>query len=211
MILRTLMVGDLGTNCYLVACSETRAGLVIDPGGHAARILAAVRELAIDVQLIALTHFHFDHILATDEVRDATGAPLAIHRAEGDMLTHPPALFRMFAPGTPAGMVADRLLDDDEVLEVGALRIQVLATPGHSPGGVSFWVADEDVVFSGDALFREGVGRTDFPGSNSRVLVRSIRERLFALPAETVVYPGHGPSTTIAHERARNPWVGDNA
>ena len=209
MILRTLMVGDLDTNCYLVGCSETHAGLVIDPGGHAERILDAVRELALDVQLVVLTHYHFDHILAADDVCEATGAPLAIHRAEGELLTNPPALFRFFAPATPSGMVADRLLDDDEVIEVGDLRVRVLATPGHSPGGISLWVEGEDVVFSGDALFREGVGRTDFPGSSSEVLMRSIRQRLYTLPDETAVYPGHGPSTTIGHERANNPWVPD--
>ena len=207
MILRQLVVGRLSTNCYMLGCERTREAMVIDPGGDAGSILEAVVELDLQVQQIVLTHSHFDHILAADELRSATGAGLAIHSSEASMLTDPPALFRFFAPQTPRGLVADRLLDDGDILSVGELQAEVLHTPGHSPGGISLWMAEEGIVFCGDTLFQQGVGRSDFPGSDHETLMRSIRERLYALPDETVVYPGHGPSTTIGHERQHNPWV----
>lgn len=207
MILRTLEVGVLRTNCYLVACEETREAIIIDPGDDAEQILEFVEELEVEVQLIVLTHFHFDHVLAAGAVRSRTQAPLAIHRSEAAYLANPPSLFRFFAPNVPRDLVAGRLLRDGDHLAVGRMDGIVLHTPGHSPGGISLWLPDEGVVFCGDTLFREGMGRTDFPGARQQTLVRSIRERLFSLPDETVVYPGHGPQTTIGHERRHNPWV----
>jgi hydroxyacylglutathione hydrolase len=208
MILRTYPVGQLGTNCYLIASESTHEAMLVDPGGDAAHILEIVRQLQVQVRHIVLTHFHFDHILAVESVRQATGAPLAIHQDDAEALTNPPTLFRFFAPQTPRGIVAERLLQDGDNLMAGELSGQVLHTPGHSPGGISLWFAIEKVVLTGDALFREGLGRTDFPGASHDELVRSIQERLFTLPDETVVYPGHGPATTIGHERQHNPWVG---
>ena len=208
MILETLVVGDLSTNCYLVGCERTREAMVIDPGGDAERILGAVRGAGVRVGQIVLTHFHFDHVLAAKAVQTSTGATLAIHYSEGDYLAQPPLLFRFFTPSVPKGLEASLLLHDGDRVQIGDLDVQVLHTPGHSPGGISLWIPGEGVVFSGDALFREGVGRTDFPGSDRDALAVSIRERLFALPDETVVYPGHGPATTIGHERRYNPWVG---
>jgi glyoxylase-like metal-dependent hydrolase (beta-lactamase superfamily II) len=208
MILRALVVGRLKTNCYLVGCPQTHEGATIDPGGDAQEILAAADDLGVHVRQIVLTHFHFDHTLAVGPVRTATGASLAIHKDDAPYLTNPPALFRFFAPNIPRGLVADRLLQDGEILTIGELSVKVLHTPGHSPGGISLWIAAEGVVFSGDTLFREGLGRTDFPGCDHQALIRSIRGKLFALPDETIVYPGHGPETTIGHERRHNPWVG---
>ena len=207
MILRTRTVGRLGTNCYVVACERTHQAMVVDPGGDLQDISSTLEEIGAQAQQIVLTHFHFDHILAADPLRQETGASLAIHEAEAPHLTNPPALFRAFSPDVPQGLVADQLLHDGDVLSVGDIRVEVLHTPGHSPGGISLWLPDEQIVFSGDALFREGIGRTDFPGSSSDQLLRSIREKLFALPDETVVYPGHGPSTTVGYEKSHNPWV----
>ena len=208
VILCTLVVGPLQTNCYLVGCERTRQAMIIDPGADADKIMAAVVRLGLKVTQIVLTHSHFDHILAVDPVRSETGAVVAIHEHEAEHLTQPPTLFRFFAPNIPEGLVADRLLHDHDLLSVGDLKARVIHTPGHSPGGVSLYVASEGVVFCGDSLFRDGVGRTDFPGSSHHLLVRSIRERLFALPDETTVYPGHGPQTTIGRERRHNPWIG---
>lgn len=209
MLLRALTVGRLGTNCYLVAEGTGHGAIVIDPGGDAPLILETLRELDLRPSQIVLTHFHFDHVLAVPELRAATGATLAIHRADAPLLEDPPALFRFFTPQVPTGLKADVLLEDGQLLAVGGLTLQVLHTPGHSPGGISLWLANEGVVFSGDALFREGVGRTDFPGCSADALLHSIRERLLTLPDDTRVYPGHGPATTIAHERAHNPWIED--
>ncbi|NLG50001.1 MAG: MBL fold metallo-hydrolase [Chloroflexi bacterium] len=209
MMLRTLTVGRLGTNCYVVACERTRQAMVVDPGDDAQDIQRALDELEAQARLIVLTHFHFDHMLAADPLRRETGATLAIHEADAAHLTRPPALFRFFSPNVPEGLVADQLLHDGDALAVGDIRVEVLHTPGHSPGGISLWLPEEQVVFSGDALFRQGIGRTDFPGCSSDLLLRSIREKLFALPDETVVYPGHGPATTIGYEKQHNPWVAD--
>jgi len=211
MILQALAVGQLKTNCYLVGCPHTHEALVIDPGGDAEDILSAVRELGVQVRRIALTHFHFDHVLAVEPVRSATGASLLIHKDDAQHLTNPPALFRFFVPGTPRGLVADRTLQDGDTLAVGELTVKVLHTPGHSPGGISLWMPAEGVVFCGDTLFRDGLGRTDFPGSSYEMLVESIHNKLFTLPDETMVYPGHGPPTTIGYERRNSPWLDSRA
>ncbi len=207
MIMRALAVGQLKTNCYLVACERTREAIAIDPGGDAEVILDAAATLAVQVKQIVLTHFHFDHLLAVEAVIAATGAELAIHESEAELLANPPALFRYFAPQIPRGLVAGRLLADGDRLAVGDLSAEVLHTPGHSPGGISLWIASEGVVFSGDTLFRQGLGRTDFPGGDQDVLLRSIRERLLVLPDNARVYPGHGPATTIGYEKLHNPWL----
>lgn len=211
MILRILSVGQLRTNCYLLGCPNTREAMVIDPGGDVEAILSAIRDAQVRVIQIVLTHFHFDHCLAAEPLRSATGASLLIHREDAPYLIKPPALFRFFVPGVPRGLVADRTLEDGEHIPVGGLEVQVLHTPGHSPGGISLWVPDEGVIFCGDTLFREGLGRTDFPGSSHEVLLASIRNKLFTLPDETIVYPGHGPETTIGHERRYNPWIVSSA
>ena len=207
MLLKTLEVGRIRTNCYVLVCERTRQALVIDPGDDVEIIQAALVAADASLQLIALTHYHFDHVLAVEALRRTSTAPVVIGDAEVDLLAKPPALFRFFREMRQS-IVADRGLQDQEVLQVGDLSVTALATPGHSPGGMSFWLPEHGVVFSGDALFCGGVGRTDLPGSDETELLRSIREVLFALPAETKVYPGHGPSTTIGHERRTNPWAG---
>jgi glyoxylase-like metal-dependent hydrolase (beta-lactamase superfamily II) len=206
MLFRSLAVGPLRTNCYVMACERTRQAFVVDPGGDPERILEALRQLDATLVLIALTHYHFDHVLAADALRSATTAPIAIGRGEAKALQHPPVLFRFYQEER-VSLTADRLLDDGDILTVGDLLVQVLATPGHSPAGVSYWVESEGVVYSGDTLLCESVGRVDFVGGNADELLRSIREELFALPEETLVYPGHGPRTTIGHERRHNPWT----
>ena len=207
VIVQTLSVGALGTNCYVVGCEHTREAMVVDPGDEAERIVAAAEDLGLTITRIVLTHYHFDHVLGAEALHAQTGAPVAIHESGTQLLAHPPAVFRMFAPGVASGPVADEELHDGDQLAVGDLKLTVLATPGHSPDGISLLLAEEGVVFCGDAIFREGIGRTDFPGSSHAVLMSSIKEKLFALPDETLLYPGHGPATTVGHERARNPWV----
>lgn len=206
MLLRILQVGQLASNCYLVGCERTRQGVVIDPGDEAAVIQRAIEEAQLEITLIVLTHYHFDHIAAAAPLREATGAPVAIHADEAELLQNPPALFRFFQPRIPT-LQADRLLRDGERITVGDLAMQVLHTPGHSPGGISLHLPAEGVVFCGDTLFREGIGRTDFPGGDMGTLEASIRQRLYALDDETVVYPGHGPKTTIGWEKRHNPFV----
>jgi len=206
VIVETLVVGDLQTNCYLVKDPATGQGLVIDPGDEAERILRRVADLGIDVAAVVLTHFHFDHVLAAEEVASSVQAPLAIHRADSRWLEEPPALFRQFIPQPPS-LRAGLLVEDDGTLAFGTLELRVLHTPGHSPGGISLWCEAAATVFAGDALFAGSVGRSDLPGGDHDALIWGIRERLLVLPDETIVYPGHGPSTTVRAEREGNPWL----
>ncbi len=206
MVIKTVQVGITQTNCYIVGCEETGEGVVIDPGGHPERVLKALRESGLHVRYILNTHCHFDHIGANADIVAATGAALALHPAELPLLQARggAALFGVFVKESPP---PDLELEPGQVLEVGRLRFQALHTPGHSPGGMTFYLEDEGVAFDGDVLFAGGVGRTDLPGGDWETLMRSIREVLFALPDETVLYPGHGPATTIGHEKRHNPWI----
>lgn len=206
MILRTLQVGPLQTNCYIVGCEQTRQGVVIDPGGHPERILRAVQEAGLTIRYVLNTHCHFDHMAANADIVAATGAPLAIHPAERPILDSRGGA-AWFGVPVPASPPPDLELTDGQILEVGTLRLHVLHTPGHSPGSVTFYLPDEGVAFDGDVLFAMGVGRTDLPGGDWDTLMRSIGEVLFSLPDETVLYPGHGPSTTVGQEKRFNPWL----
>ncbi len=206
MFLQTLVVGPIQTNCYIVGCEETKEAAIIDPGGDAGRILKAVRDAGLKVRYVLNTHCHFDHMAANGEVVAATGAPLAVHPAERPILEDRggASWFGMPIPPSP---LPDLELADGQVLEVGSLRLKVLHTPGHSPGSVTFYVQEEGVAFDGDVLFAMGVGRTDLPGGDWDTLMRSIANVLFSLPEETVLYPGHGPRTTVGQEKRFNPWL----
>lgn len=204
MELITLPLGFTATNCYVVACERTREALVVDPGDEAEVILQEIASRGLDVKLIVLTHFHFDHVGAVQEVQQATGAPVGIGAGDAALLEKPPM---MFGARGPAGLKAERLLLGGDTLQVGDIIINVIETPGHSPGGISLYVPDEATLFAGDTLFHQGVGRTDLPGSSSAALVNSIHTQLYTLPDDTVVYPGHGPETTIGYEKRHNPFV----
>jgi len=207
MIIEALAVGPLQTNCYVVGDEASGEGIVIDPGGDATTILEVVRRLKLKIKLVVNTHGHFDHIMANKEVVEGTGAPLAIHPDDASMLTSPLRSFSFFAGSFRPGPAATVSLTEGSIVEVGSLKLQVLHTPGHSPGSISLWCAEQKIVFSGDALFNLGIGRTDFPGGSMRVLLQSIRDKLFTLPDDVVVYSGHGPQTTIGFERAHNPFL----
>ncbi|MBN1810549.1 MAG: MBL fold metallo-hydrolase [Anaerolineae bacterium] len=206
MILSTVHVGITQTNCYVAGCEETWEGVVIDPGGHPERVLKAVDENGLTIRYVLNTHCHFDHMGANAEIVAATGAPLALHPAELPILQAQGGA-AWFGVAVSESPMPDVELEDGQVLEVGALRLQVLHTPGHSPGGVTFYLAEEGVAFDGDVLFAGGVGRADLPGGDWDTLTRSIREVLFKLPDETVLYPGHMSKTTVGHEKAHNPWL----
>ena len=206
MIIRTIPVGITQTNCYIAGCDETMQGAVIDPGDNAERILKAVRESGLAVRYVFNTHCHFDHMGANADVVEATGALLALHPAELPILEARggAAWFGVQVKESPS---PDVELGPGQMLTVGTLRFQVLHTPGHSPGGVTLYLEEEGVAFDGDVLFASGVGRTDLPGGDWETLERSIRDVLIALPDETVLYPGHGPKTTVGQEKRSNPWV----
>jgi len=207
MIIKELVVGPLQTNCYIVGCEETLKGAVIDPGGSADEILSEVERLGLDIVAVINTHGHVDHVLANREVKEATGAPLMIHAQDAPMLTNPMKGLAFLLGRVRPSPRPDRLLAEGDEVEVGQIKLTVLHTPGHSPGSISLLAAQEGAVFSGDVLFRMSIGRTDLPGGSFETLMRSIKEVLFSLPDDTIVYSGHGPKTTVGFEKSNNPWV----
>ena len=207
MIVKMLAVGAFAANCYVVGSSATNEGMIIDPGAEADAILGTVQQTGLSVSMIVITHAHIDHVGALREVQEKTHAQFAIHESEKGLLLSAPmrmltslGISPVKSPPRP-----DRLLKDGECIEVGDLQFEVLHTPGHSSGGIC--LSGHGVVFSGDTLFNLGIGRTDFPGCSHERLIKSIREKLMVLPDETIVYPGHGPTTTIGDERRANPFL----
>lgn len=206
LILASRALGPIGANCYVIGDPVTRLAAVIDPGAGDPWIHATVRQHGLKVQYILLTHSHGDHIMGIDSVHTWSRAPVAIHGAEAEMLADPMRNFSALM-GQPTAVQADRLLKHGDTLALGELRIEVRHTPGHSPGGVSFYLPAQGLVFSGDALFAGSVGRTDIPGAEPEKLVPGIKAQLLTLPGETTVYPGHGPATTVADEAEYNPFL----
>ncbi len=212
MIVKMLQVGPIMTNCYIVGCEETKQGAIIDPGGNGERILAEVQRLGLEIKYVINTHGHFDHTLANEEVmeglKESQQQPplLAIHEADAPMLKSSGGalLFGMRNFSSPA---ADMYLKEGDVLTLGQVKLKVLYTPGHSMGSVSLLNEEEKAVFDGDVLFNMGIGRTDLAGGSFETLMDSIRNKLLTLPDETVVYSGHGLTTTIGRERAGNPFL----
>ncbi|HLJ61282.1 MAG TPA: MBL fold metallo-hydrolase [bacterium] len=206
MILEGFPVGPVQANCYLFGDDAVGELFVIDPGDEPERILAAVRRHGGRVAAIVNTHGHFDHVMAVEAVRRATGAPFWIHEAERQVLAEGPARAKeIFGVDVPPSPAVDRWLKDGELLRVGSLGLTVRHTPGHSPGGVC--LLGEGLAFVGDTLFAGSIGRTDLPGASTEALLESIARVLLPLPDDTICYPGHGPETTIGEERRSNPFL----
>lgn len=205
MLLEKLEVGPLGVNCYLAGDEAGREAIIIDPGADAEAIISSVEKLKLDVKLLVVTHGHFDHTGALKALKDATNAGIAIHKDDAPMLNKKDPIAASFGFSFPVPPPADKLLSDGEKITIGKLIFQVIHTPGHTPGCICLLVGNK--LFSGDTLFYSGVGRTDLPGGSTRIIQESIRGRLFTLPDDTVVYPGHGPETTIGQEKQGNPYV----
>jgi len=208
VIIKKLEVGTFAANCYIVGSEATKEGIIIDPGDDAKSILKSVEDLELDIKLIVLTHSHIDHIGAVKEVNEATGAEIAIHTDEAKSLPKQGrSLSTLFVVGLSYKVPPspDRLLKDGDSIDIGDLQFLVLHTPGHSPGGICLF--GHETVFSGDTLFNYGIGRTDLSGGSSSQIMNSIHTKLMVLPDNTIVYPGHGPDTTIGAERQGNPFL----
>lgn len=203
--IKTIPVGPLQTNCYVLVCLDSNEAIVVDPGDEADLILRAVKDWRADVRYIVNTHGHFDHSLGIAAVKRGTQAKFAIHRLDAPMLRESGRSVAFFMVPEVEPVEVDWLLEDGDQIPLGNSTLQVLHTPGHTPGGICL-LADK-VLLSGDTLFNMGVGRTDFPGGDMAQLVTSIRTKLFSLPDDVVVYPGHGPATSIGQERRSNPFV----
>jgi glyoxylase-like metal-dependent hydrolase (beta-lactamase superfamily II) len=205
MHIEKIVTGPIEENCYLVICRASRAAVLIDPGDDAGELLAAVNREGVSLSHILLTHAHFDHLSAVAAVQRATGAPVSLHRKERENLAHLALQTTFFGLPAPETFAVATWLEGDETIAFGAIRLQVLFTPGHTAGGICFH--GHGHLFSGDLLFRNSVGRSDLPGGDHDQVLHSIRTVLFALPDETVVHPGHGADTTLAHEKRHNPFL----
>lgn len=205
MIQKGLVVGLLQVNCYILGDEETKEAVVIDPGGDEDEILDALLSENLKLKYIINTHGHFDHVDANQPLKEATGAQIVIHELDAPMLNRAnEALFFTGKPLRPSK--ADILIKEGDIITFGSYRLKTLHTPGHTPGGVSFVLEDNPMVYVGDTLFAGSIGRTDFPGGDFDALIRGVREKLFTLGDHYVVYPGHGPVTTIGQERKYNPF-----
>lgn len=201
MLIERIIVGELETNCYIVACEKSREAIVIDPGAEPDRILKRLSELGVRCLYIVNTHGHADHIGANGEIKATTSSRIAIHEMDAGALGSPEGNLSAFVHPEGeevASPPADILLHDGDMIRFGQESLRVIHTPGHTPGGIC--LVGDSCAFTGDTLFRFGVGRTDLPGGDYGDLACSLEERVFRLPGHVTVYPGHGPKTTIQEE-----------
>ncbi len=198
-------VGKLQSNCYIIYLKESKKALIIDPGEQGPTIVKTIKELNLKPSWIILTHGHGDHIGAIGFMKDQFDLKIAIHRDEELMLSDARANLSGIFGEPVLAPPADKLLDDGDEIDFEGLTIKVLHTPGHSPGSVSFLL--DNHLFTGDALFKDTVGRTDLPGGSHVKLTQSIRDKILVLNDDIIVYPGHGPTTTVGEERRNNPYL----
>lgn len=211
MRIKAMTVGNMACCCYLAICDKTGEAVIIDPGGDEAKILALCEREKAKVKYIVNTHGHPDHVCGNAAIKKATGALIVMHEADVDFFLKPEVDQYFSVLGLKGSPPVDVKVKDGDAISFGRESLQVILTPGHTPGGMCLYNAPN--LFTGDTLFVGGVGRTDFPGGDGKVLSRSINERLLVLPDQTVVWPGHGyggASSTIGEEKRSNPFLTDN-
>lgn len=206
MIFKTIVVGPIESNCYLIGCRETGEGAVIDPGDEGKKIMAAAKEAGIEkIRYIINTHGHIDHIGANFYIKEATGAEILIHSADAPALDNSRQNLSSLMGLNIKSPPPDKLLQEGDIIKVGgSITLNVIHTPGHTPGGIC--LVGDGLVFTGDTLFAGSIGRTDFPGGSYNQLINSVKEKLFKLEDKMKVYPGHGPASTIGYEKVTNPF-----
>jgi glyoxylase-like metal-dependent hydrolase (beta-lactamase superfamily II) len=206
--IQSFPVGPLQCNCSIIACEETKEAAIIDPGGDAEKILDLIKEHDFKVKYLLHTHAHFDHVLGSRAIKEATNAKICLHKGDQWLYDNLLTQCSLFGFSALEPIPADHYLSDEEEVKVGKLNTSVIHTPGHTPGSLCFRVADrESILFSGDTLFHRSIGRTDLWGGSFDDLIRSISSRLFTLDDSTSVIPGHGESTSIWSEKKENPFL----
>lgn len=201
----SVIVGALETNCYLVYCNENLECAIVDPGAEAQKIFHLITKKSLNPVVLLNTHGHIDHIGANKDIKERFNIPLCIHALDKSMLENVQQLELSFFLGAKESPSPDKYLEDGDMVKLGKSSLQVIHTPGHSPGSVSF--LGDGFILSGDTLFYGGVGRADLPGGSWDELERSIKNKILTLPDETIVLPGHGPTTSVGQERNLNPFI----
>jgi len=205
MILETVCVGQMQVNCYILASGPNSRAIIIDPGDEKQKIERVLKKYNLKPEFVINTHGHIDHIGCDDKF----GVPVYIHRQDSVLLESPELNLSAFFASSFSLKSNIKILEDKDNIELGQIQLEVIHVPGHTPGGISLIMKKpkDKILFSGDTLFYHGIGRTDFPGANETLLIKSIKMRLFTLSDDTIVYPGHGPSSTIGEEKNNNPFL----
>lgn len=205
MIIERIPAGIYAVNCFIISCEQTKKAAVIDPGGDAEEIVKYIDEHELELQYILLTHGHGDHIGGILEIKAKKEVPVLIHEDDASMLQDANKNLSKLMSGPDVELIPDRVLKGGEILELGELKLHIMHTPGHTPGGICIKV--KDCLFTGDTLFANSIGRTDFEGGSFEKIIDSIKSKLLVYDDQTKVFPGHGPASTIGRERASNPFI----
>lgn len=201
MLLKKLIVGPLDVNCYILADSTSKKGIIIDPGGDFNRIDGVLKENNINLLYIIITHGHWDHIDAVNPIKSKYNCQICMNEKDIHMYVNSPDLASIFGFEAESPLPIDIFVSEPDVLHAGAISLKVLNTPGHSMGSIS--LNSGNILFTGDLIFQNGIGRTDLFGGDENLLKKSIIDKIFSFPDETIIYPGHGPSTTVGKEKSR--------
>jgi len=204
MLLETLVVGPLAVNCYIFACEKTHQAAIVDPGDEADQILSVVKKLDCRVKYILLTHGHIDHLSQIPILKNKLKAEFLMHEQDIPLVQSASTQAALFGLPDPGDLKPDRFLNDGDIIHLGELTIQVIHSPGHSPGSITFQVNQK--LFVGDLIFNGSIGRTDLPGGDYSQIIESIQKKIFTLPDSVEIYPGHGPATTVGIEKNTNPF-----
>jgi glyoxylase-like metal-dependent hydrolase (beta-lactamase superfamily II) len=202
-----LPVGLLQCNCSIFGDEQSREAIVIDPGDDIAKITQVLDRHGLTVKAIVITHAHIDHIGGAAQLKELTGAPVYMNSNDAELYAHLETQAAWLGMETPSRTEIDSEAREGDRLHLGGAEFQMIDTPGHTQGSISIWIPQENKLIAGDTLFRDSIGRTDLPGGNPRQILRSIHDKLLALPETAVVIPGHGPNTTIGREKERNPFL----